>query len=83
MSERLFRFKVAELKSVILVCKKCGTKTEMILEKISELPLDNCKCGKEIFNMNENPLREFANAMRNLESVSNHADFEFTLPMDE
>lgn len=86
MSERLFRFTTAEMKTLRIVCqnKDCGAVSELVVGKMTNAGPTSChSCGKHFFSLNYNVLSTFAKMLESMNAAGEHATFEFTIPMGE
>lgn len=87
MSEHLLRILLTELSTVRLVCKdkSCGAVTEISLEQLrtrfSDVRCPLCKAAFGDSDVGGNPFKDFAQAVRAIQSRSDHVEVEFVLPI--
>lgn len=82
MSEKLFKFLLSELKTVRFRCVKCGTVTEMDIDK-AEVRLQDPRCPvcKEAWGtVDPNHFVNFAAAVRGIRGRTDVVEVEFVLP---
>jgi len=88
MSERVFKFLVAELEKVRVACHHCGGVAELTLDQLRvRLEQGDCRfCGQPLgvkYN-GENQLAKLADVLQRLQDLGKHptgsAAIEFVLP---
>lgn len=84
MSRKLFAFLLSELKTVRIICQKCGGTAEMTVEQVSQRSALNCPaCRSELadFNGGQHPLFSLTKAIDHLQKgVKPPFQVEFVLP---
>jgi hypothetical protein len=78
MSERLFRFTIAELQKIRIVCEKCNTATEATVKHLGGMYVHQCQFCKNDMQAS-NTLNALAS---NIEHLQNTTGFrvEFVIP---